>query len=290
MKKTVSVSLRQLLSAILLASTLLHPGKAKILDPAAYHPVLREIADALDRHGLDVVQDWRSQITISAPSTVVAPLTEYPILGTLKMVDWIRDFNSGAMGAIMAIKPIGNLKHDTFIEQWYDTPQERRVFISFTKEDAEDAERVRSALEDKGYIAFIYIKHPEDDPAQPPVLVGEYFKTAGHHLVIDTQKARASQGVLAEALMFAQYRRTQSTRGDTVQIYGARKRCPRTREAIQRYTKAGATVEYHDIDADPEAKKVVAENHQWLEDGKYLPFIKINGKPLRFRSEGVKQT
>lgn len=289
MKRTISLSLRFLIVAIVLTSTLLYPGKAEVLDPAAYHPVLQEIADALDRDGIDVVQDWGSKVTTS-PRPIVAPLAGYPISGTLKMLDWIRDFNSGAMGAIMAFKPSGKLKHDTFIKQWFDTPQERRVFISFAKEDAEDAERVRAALEHQGYIAFTYIKHPEDDPAQPPVLVGEYFKTAGNHLVIDTQKARASQGVLAEALAFAKYRRKQRMEGDTVQVYGAKKRCPRTREAIQRYTEAGAKVEYHDIDADLAARKVVAENRRWLVEGKYLPFIKINGKPLRFRSEGVKQT
>jgi hypothetical protein len=289
MKRTFSLSLRLLLAAILLNSTLLCLGKTEILDPAAYHPILHEIADVLDPVGIDVVQDWRSKIWAS-PRPIVAPLAKYPISGMLGTAEWIRDFNSGVMGALIAFKPRGKLKHDTFRKQWYDMPVEQRIFISFARADAAHAQRVRAALEAKGYSVFTYIKRTEDKLTEHSLSVGEYFSTAGAHLVIDTDEARNSQGVLAEALALVTYRGTQSMKGDVVQIFGAKKRCPRTREAIRRYTEAGAIIVYYDIDADLEAKKVLTENRAWLVEGKYMPFIKVNGEPLRFRSSGLKET
>lgn len=327
MKRTLSFSLLWLLVTVLLAPTLLLPGKAEILDPAANHPVLREIADDLHRHGIDVVQDWNSRLP-AYTRPVVAPLGDYQISIPQNESRWIREFNASAIGALVAFKPIGKLKHDTFDEQWRDTPKHRRVFISFAREDLAVAMNVREALEAQGYIVFTYLTREVKVPSWPLSAVANYLHTADTHLVIDTETARRKQGVLAEAIALGRSRgptpvnrpavekfmavnptlnapqlfvdgavikrmesptvATGGARRSVVTIYGAKKRCPRTRQAIQIFEEAGAQVRYFDVDASPRANRVVIRNKRWLERGN-LPLVKVDGKPIRFTTEGVAQ-
>jgi hypothetical protein len=330
MKRTLSFSLRWLLATVLLAPTLLLPGKAEILDPAANHPVLREIAEDLHRHGIDVVQDWNSRLP-AYTRPVVAPLGDYPISIPQNESRWIREFNASAIGALAAFKPIGKLKHDTFDKQWRDTPKHRRVFISFAREDLAVALSVKEALIAQGYIVFTYLTREVAVPSWPLSAVADYLRTADTHLVIDTETSRRKQGVLAEAIALGRSQGpTLVTRGPTlvnspslrdlmtvrptlnapqlfgdvievtesptvvtggarrsvVTIYGARKRCPRTRQAIQIFEEAGAQVRYLDVDASPRANRVVIRNRRWLEKG-LLPLVKVDGKLIRFTNEGV---
>lgn len=327
MKRTLSFSLRWLLATVLLAPTFLLPGKAEILDPAANHPVLREIAEDLHRHGIDVVQDWNSRLP-AYTRPVVAPLGDYPISIPQNESRWVREFNASAMGALAAFKPIGQLKHDTFDKQWRDTPKHRRVFISFAREDLAVALSVRDALIAQGYIVFTYLTREVAVPSWPLSAVADYLRTADTHLVIDTETARRKQGVLAEAIALGRSRSptpinspslkdltvvrptfnasqlfsdgpvveltesptvgTSRARRSVVTIYGAKNRCPRTRKAIQIFEEAGAQVRYLDVDASPRANRVVIRNRRWLEGG-LLPLVKVDGKLIRFTSEGIAQ-
>jgi hypothetical protein len=314
MKSLLSTSLRLLLAVALLVSTFAYLGKSEILDPGARHPLLRLIADDLDRNGIDVVQNWRSKVPEHA-RPVVAPLANYPISLTRKEQRWIRDFNKGVMGAIAAIKTREITGPDSFAAKWKSTPKSQRVFISFAREDVAHAQRVKAALDAKGYVAFIYINQPGTDPSQPPIVVGEYLRTAGTHLVIDTDVARRKPGVLAEALAFARYRSTRpasagagsavagrsptpdSPGGNSgtatkpkrhiVDIYGAKKRCPRTQQAIKLFKDAGAIVRYHDVDTNPRASRIVDRNTRFLANGELLPFIRLDGKPVHATNTGI---
>ncbi len=71
-----------------------------------------------------------------------------------------------------------------------------------------------------------------------------------------------------------------------VEIYGAKRRCPRTRRALKLFKDAGAEIKYFDIDADTEADKIVEGNGRWLANGD-LPFIKIDGKPIYASDRGM---
>jgi hypothetical protein len=312
MKNLLLKSLHSLLAVVMLIPTFSYPGKAEILDPEANHPLLRKIADDLHRNGIDVVQNWRSEVPAHT-RPVVAPLANYQISLALKEERWIRDFNKGVMGAITAIKTSENVGRKSFAEKWSNTPKSQRAFISFAREDVAYARNVKAALEAQGYVAFIYINRQGTMPSQPPVMVGEYLRTAGTHLVVDTNTARKKPGVLAEALALAKYRRPPSDRSDPdigrrypepappggsggtaieskkhiVEIYGAKKRCPRTRQAIELFKDAGAVVKYYDVDANPRASRVVRRNTKWLEGGDLLPLIRMDGKPIHATSKGI---
>ena len=312
MKNFLSTSLRSVLAVVILISMFPYFGNAEILDPAANHPLLRKIADKLDRNGIDVMQDWRSEVPVSK-RPVVAPLANYQISLVLKGQSWIREFHKGVMGAIAAIKSSENIAHNAFADKWNNTPKTQRVFISFAREDVAYARYVKTALEAQGYVAFIYINDQGHSPSQTPIMLGEYLRTAGTHLVIDTDIARRKSGVLAEALAFAKYKRPPSNDGGSigaarpspdrpgggsggksiesqrhvVEIYGAKNRCPRTRQAIKLFKDAGAVVKYYDVDTNPRALRVVERNTEWLEGGQLLPFIRMDGKPIRATSVGV---
>lgn len=314
MKNFLSTSLRCALAVVILISTLPCLGNAEILDPAANHPLLRRIADDLNRDGIDVVQNWRSKVPVHE-RPVVAPLANYQISLALREQGWIREFNKGVMGAITAIKSSAKLTDDGFAKKWSNTPKKQRVFISFAREDVAHAQTVKTALEAQGYVAFIYINEPGRSPSQAPLVLGKLLRTAGTHLVIDTATARRKSGVLAEALALARYRRppvdnsgsigtskhqNSDKSGDgsaaslrkkkhVVEVYGAKKRCPRTRQAIKLFKDAGAVVKYYDVDASARASKVVDRNTKYLEGGNLLPFIRMDGEPIHATSPGIRK-
>lgn len=120
-------------------------------------------------------------------------------------------------------------------------------------------------------------------PTLPLTSVSEYLRTAGVHLVLDTAVARRKPGVLAEALWKARYGSPRERvlvrmkRGDVVEVYGAKERCPRTRRVLAIARDAGARIVYHDIDQDPAAREVVLNNRSRLEGGELLPLVRLNG-------------
>lgn len=283
MKRTLLSGLRWILSAMVLASTLPAFGKTEILDPDAYHPLLRVIADDLHGRGIDVIQNWNSKVS-GRTRIVIAPLADYlnslPLRG-----QWESALKSGEMGALVA-QPGGNPQSDTFDGNWDKIPQGHRIFISFAREDAAHADIVREVLQGRGYAVFIYIKGPNQKPTMSLDSVRRYLQTAGIHLVLDTATARKKPGVMAEALWKAKYGPPQERtivgvkQGDTVEVYGARSRCPRTRQVLMIAEMAGAKILYHDIDDFPAARETVIRNRGWLQDGELLPYVKINGKPI----------
>ncbi len=295
MKRILSFSLGWLLAAIVLTSTLPVSGKTEILDPDSYHPLLRVIADDLHSRGIDVIQNWNSRVSVRT-RIIIAPLADYlnslPLRGR-----WESELESGEMGALVA-QPGDNPKSDSFNGNWSKLPQEQRIFISFAREDAAFADIVREVLEKRGYGVFIYIKNPKAKPTMSLASVREYLQTAGMHLVLDTATARKKPGVLAEALWKAKYGPPQERvivsikKGDIVEVYGAKKRCPRTKQVLAIAEKAGAKIIYHDIDDYPTAREVITHNRGWLQDGELMPYVKINGKPILaqdIESFGVRQ-
>jgi hypothetical protein len=102
-----------------------------------------------------------------------------------------------AEGALMAV-PNTDAGVSDFTAKWHDARPSTRVFISFTRADVGEAMKVRTVLEQRGYTVFTYLKS-EANPQFSPEAVGKFFRTAGHHLVLDTNNARRSYGVLLEA-------------------------------------------------------------------------------------------
>ena len=301
MKKFLTTTLCSLIAVVIMVSTFPPSGNTKILDPTANNPLLRRIAGDLHRQGIDVIQDWNSEVPVRR-RPVVAPLANYQISLVSKEEGWMSEFNKGLTGAIAAIKTSENIAHDGFAQKWSNTPKRLRVFLSFAREDVAYARNVKTALEAQGYVAFIYISDQAHSPAQSPVMLGEFLRTAGTHLVIDTDTARRKSGVLAEALAYAKYKTRSSnvfgpgippTRSapeakHVVEIYGAKRRCPRTKQAIELFQKAGAVVKYYDVDTNPRAQKVVDKNTKYLLNGELLPFIRVDGKPIHATSPGVR--
>jgi len=87
---------------------------------------------------------------------------------------------------------------DAFAIEWSNAPRERRIFISFARADKQYAARVSESLKQQGYLTFMYIHDSGDAPWTNSVEVGKFFEQSGVKLVVDTDNARRSLGVLVE--------------------------------------------------------------------------------------------
>lgn len=212
------------LLAVVLTTFSLAGSRGLVIDPDGNGPernFLLNIETAFDRVGLDVILGTASQVPTSQKARVAA-LKDY----APKKADWSKflqqsweyGFGNGIVGVIVAVPRRSappNLQHKIegcrppppreipaceFVERWIAVPPEQRVFITFTREDFDDAQRAKKALEEPGYHVFVFLKGRHEEPWAEPALVGEVFATAGHRLAIDTMFTRGSEGVRFESL------------------------------------------------------------------------------------------
>jgi len=167
------------------------------------HPVIEEVSPGLAAKDVDSRASY-SPIRSEVNRPTLAPLEGFPTdLRGIRGAQFASEFNNGASGVIMAMRssgpPAATPQFTTFTERWYGIPPEERIFVSFTRADISAANIVRTELEMKGYTAFLYINEPGGRPLFQAGEVGEFFQTAGHHLVIDSPDARRSPSVAYEA-------------------------------------------------------------------------------------------
>ena len=147
-------------------------------------------------------------------------------LSNVDLDRWMDEFEQGAIGAIVGIYQLPQAKApmnaERFRELWgiaesiywsstiskeaipqdanplvaaaykaYSSP-DSRVFISYTRQDAREAEILRQALEQQGYFVFTYLKGGGNEFNVTAREAGEYFAHAGVRLVLDSQNARQS--------------------------------------------------------------------------------------------------
>ena len=192
---------------------------AKILDPGITGPestILTAVADALDHSGVDVVLGQAGAFPTSKRPRL-APLAGFvpdkKDWGTLAPGSWSYSFKKGLMGALVAIQgppllaaartqceqePQADREPCEFVKAWLGASEERRMFVAFTRDDVAAALLVKEALEQRGYVVFLFLHDRTGVPWADPRMVGEVFAQARHRLVIDTSNARASAGVAIE--------------------------------------------------------------------------------------------
>lgn len=172
---------------------------AEILDPKENHLLLRKISEALDKAGIDVIQNYKSGVETKG-KPVLAPLANFPI-ENWKISNWQQELDKEIFKAILAVPD--NSPGGSFHTKW-DKSINERIFISFAREDAAIAEAVSAILKENGYEVFTYLSNNRD-PIYSTEQIAHYMKTASTHLVIDTKTARSKEGVTAEALTYAKY-------------------------------------------------------------------------------------
>jgi hypothetical protein len=217
--RSYTAAKRAIASLVLVLWIVANPCVAAILDPTISTPesaLLRSIAPSLDRKGIDTVLGNALQFG-SPIKPRIAPLKGYYATNkdwnTILPSSWALAFKSGMFGVLVAIKPskLTEKKADcdltdnadvdpcTFVQNWLNCEPDQRVFIAFTSADVRRAELAKEALEQNGYVVFMFLKSGSSAPWADPALVGEVFAQASHRFVLDTASARGSDGVALEA-------------------------------------------------------------------------------------------
>lgn len=202
-------------ASFLLGSTLLG---AAILDPSSFGSdaaLLRSLAQPLHQKKIDVILGDATAFPPARRARLASLLgfkVDKEVWASQPKDGWSLAFEEGLLGAIVAYKPPTLSKFDEgcrssvqvdpegcrFVSDWLSADPEQRVFIAFTRSDADIALAVKEVLERQGYVVFIYLRNKVGKPWADPSLVGEVFAQASHRLVIDTSNSRGSDGVAAE--------------------------------------------------------------------------------------------
>ena len=179
---------------------------ANLLGVPVQQSLLKSLQPSLAKDNVEVRLSW-SGADKAPGSAVLAPLDGFPINRGLvkKTSSFGQLFEAGAFhdAALMAVGPNHTrtpLKPREFLKHWEIASPEKRVFLSFTRDDVEVAVKVRNALEAEGYFCFTYLEGVESQPWANSVQVGKFFRESGVQLVIDSPAARKSEGVQREAL------------------------------------------------------------------------------------------
>jgi hypothetical protein len=196
----------QVFLVCLLLSVFATSSVGEILDPnGPRNEVLARLAGSLDHEGIDV--RFGSNAGTPVPGRPqLTPLASFETAARLNLQDsvFVELFAQGIAfeSALFAVDTeTGEMQSDPrlFFSRWAGVPRDRRVFVSFASADAVSANRVATALNSSGFSTFIYIGR-DAAGAFNAVDTGNYFREAGHRFVIDTESARRSAAVAAEAL------------------------------------------------------------------------------------------
>ncbi len=200
------------ISAAVLSLCLGTTALAELLgDRGQLDPLLKVLVKPLGKHGIDVVAGDTSEVKMPKSSRPrVARLSGMPTVDRgpeWRKATWMKEFEKGAAGFVAGVKSSdepgarskASRSRDGFLAKWNEASPDRRVFVSFTSKDAAHAHATARALEDAGYVTFVFLRQGDQGPAFEPTFVGKMFAEAGHHMVIDTQNARKSEGVWFEA-------------------------------------------------------------------------------------------
>lgn len=179
-------------------------------------PMLAGFEAALDAEGIDIVPGLARDLDFKTEQRPrLAKLGGFPVAQDAHRPpdpdDWMHQFTQGAFDYIAAYRPAEGVavpvakpsSSDEFLIEWSKAPENVRVFIAFTRDDAATAHKVAQALRAQGLVVFTYLRDKDAAPWARPEVVGRLFREAGHHFVIDTLKARRSGGVVFEALAYA---------------------------------------------------------------------------------------
>jgi hypothetical protein len=147
-------------------------------------PLLSELVEPLHQNGIDVVTGEVAKVPLGNRPRVV-------LLSTVSMQkpehyvngEWMQDFLAGKAGVIAGAQsdiPRANLSsEDEFRIVWEQTPQSKRIFISFARADIKVAQQIKAVLESKGYAAFTFLNPQTGSPKYDASFSGRIFSQAG---------------------------------------------------------------------------------------------------------------
>lgn len=187
-------------------------AEARILDTDndALVPVLKDKAfdQCLDDAGIDILLG--DQI-IDPQKALLRPLSNYYPTGQfdwsrLHKGTWEKGFLEGVVGVLLARQSTASCAETTDedckeLKEWMDAPEDRRMFISFTRDDHSTAMKLRNCLQNQQFVVVTYLNEARDLRYRPEI-TGELFAITKpqNRLVIDSLPSRRSGGIALEAM------------------------------------------------------------------------------------------
>ena len=176
---------------------------------------LDPLIDPLSKRNIDVVPGFARDYSFEENSRPrVAKLATFPLddnPSSRNAEEWMRHFERGAFHYLVAFRPRDPApelaakaqESPAFLEAWSKAGESERVFLAFSRRDTDVAKNFAEVLREKGMVVFMYVESKQARPWADPELVGQLFREAGRHYVIDSPGARRSSGVAFEALSLA---------------------------------------------------------------------------------------
>lgn len=202
--------MKRFLIFFLLQLVLLLPlySVARVVDGAkATHPVIQPLVDYLDANEIDTRNGGRRSGSVSTRPQVTELRNFQSDLDGIDVGDpFVPSFNAGTLSDrafLVAVNSPGTAQPDElkgFKQIWDAASEDKRVFVSFSGKDLQKAQVLANGLRTQGYIVFLFKNNEANLPMVNAVETGQFFREAGHHLVVDTPNARTSAAVLAESL------------------------------------------------------------------------------------------
>jgi hypothetical protein len=159
---------------------------------------LSSLADALDAYEIDVTSNLNSRDVIG--QRIRRPrLGRFPDLpiddlaASEEIGHWETAFSASQIGGVaILLNENASLSSEVFLENWFASESERRLFVTFHADDLFAAEKLSEVASSSGHavdLVFSVERLPR---------AGELYATAAQRLAIDSRSARRHKGEVTE--------------------------------------------------------------------------------------------
>jgi hypothetical protein len=189
------------LIAVLLALFLAVPATARLLGPGApANTLLEQLAPLLEAESIDVAHNLnaagiKTKRKLRRPRLgMLVDVTVGEQVSSAELEHWEASYRQQLLLAIVAIaavesepEPEPESREAQFLESWFASPAEDRIFITLAAADRDSAAVIAAQLQALDYDIRLFSEAPLDSAFTQ---AGRFYATAGQRLVLDSPSAR----------------------------------------------------------------------------------------------------
>lgn len=150
---------------------------------------LFELADVLDAYSIDVASNLNSRDVVS--QRIRQPrLGRFPDLpknsfaNSDEISSWELAYGEAELGGVAILTNEAALSSEAFIENWFDSDAEQRLFVTFYADDLAAVEKLADVVSSYGHLSELYFGGERSAAA------AQMYATTAQRLAIDSRAAR----------------------------------------------------------------------------------------------------